>query len=335
MYLEKDEYDIPNEQQIYASFQSDSDQLKLQYLASSQSEYENKHIVFLSKYFLEIDFKKISIQTINIQAICLSKFTQEQKTHNPNIITKILNHIKKQLQQQNFLNELHIAFLESCIMSYNYKIGYQFIKSKIFLKGSLEKKSQIIIEYFYLSGLIANAQKDFDEAFRCYKIAHKFHPTDVFTIEAQKMESLLCFRLGLELRNWSHPTNQLLVTNLQSILQEKEYILIKESNLDIQDKDINICLKEWSLQAQLYQFLKNEQELHSKVTFNLINNHFKIQDYEYLIDLLLQINKIHNMFLINEEKHYIEFNYNNLNYKEINSKLENRFDLLKSLNNTK
>lgn len=41
------------------------------------------------------------------------------------------------------------------------------------------------------------------------------------------------------------------------------------------------------------------------------------------------------MFSINEEKGYIEFKYNNLNYKEINNKLESRFGLLKSLLNSK
>lgn len=49
--------------------------------------------------------------------------------------------------------------------------------------------------------------QDFEEALRCYKIAYKFHPINCFSTEAQKMETLISFRLGYELRNWTHPAN--------------------------------------------------------------------------------------------------------------------------------
>lgn len=164
-------------------------------------------------------------------------------------MTKILAHIRRLIKNLSSINELHIGFLESCISSSNYKIGYEFIKSKIFVHGCLEKKSLVMIEYFYLSGVIANAQMDFDEALRCYKIAYKFNSNDNFTLEAQKMETLLSFRLGLELRNWSHPANHELVSKLQSLINQKEYKELKEKDFDFQDKDAHLCLKEWSLQA--------------------------------------------------------------------------------------
>ncbi|CAD8162812.1 unnamed protein product [Paramecium octaurelia] len=336
MYFENDdEYLIPNESQIYSSFQSENEMSKLHFLAVNQSKYETQHILYLSQYFLEFDLKKLNIQTGPFISVCLTKLTHELKSQNPHLITKILVRTRTLITNLSSINDLHIGFLESCILSSNYKIGYQFIKSKIFSHGCLEKKSLIMIEYFYLSGVIANAQMDFDEALRCYRIAHKFSPTDNFTAEAQKMETLLSFRLGLELKNWSHPASQELVIKLQSHINHNEYRELKEKDLDFQDKDAYICLKEWSLQAQLYQFLRNEQELHSKVSFELIAQHFRLQNLDTLIDLLLQINKIHSMFLINEEKHYIEFKYNSLNYKDINSKLENRYNLLKLLADTK
>ncbi|CAD8176085.1 unnamed protein product [Paramecium pentaurelia] len=335
MNQEFDENDIPNENQIYSSFQSQNDISKISFLSNHQSKYEDQHIIYLFKYFMEFQISKLDIQYMNIYGTCLSKFTNQLKTNNPHLITKILSHLRNQLQKIIFLTELHVAFLQSCIMSYNYKIGYQFTKSKIFLQESLDKKNQIIIEYFYYAGLIANAQKDYDEALRCYKIAYKMQPTSVFTFEAQKLESLLCFRLGLELKNWPNPQNSILVSKLKNIIESQGFKNLGERENDLQDQNINICLKEWSIQAQLYQFLQKEQELHSKVHFDLINHNFHFFDYETLIGLLMNINNVHNMFSINEEKKYLEFKYNNLTYKEINSKLENRYDLLKSLSQKK
>ncbi|CAD8082481.1 unnamed protein product [Paramecium sonneborni] len=340
MHQENDEYDIPSEQQIYSSFQSDHDISKLNFLANFKGSYENQHICYLAKYFIELDFKRTEPSQINTYAHCLYKLGCELKNKNPNLITKILYNLRNILEQIQFISEFHIAFLQSCIITYNYKLGYQFIKSKIFIQGGFEKKNNLFVEYFYFSGLIAQAQQDFDEALRCYKLANKFNPINNFSSEAQKMESLLCFRLGQELRNWSNPASQFLVYELSNFLQQnKDFKQFEDKSIDKnlyqQDQDVKICVKEWSQSAELYQFLQNEQEIHSKVSFDFILNHLKVQDQEILIEFLLQINKIHNMFLINEERRYIEFKYNNLTYQQINSKLEQRYNLLKALANIK
>lgn len=56
----------------------------------------------------------------------------------------------------------------------------------------------------------------------------------------------------------------------------------------------------------------------------------RILDFE-IIEKLVAINKIHNMFYINEEKRYIEFKTNNLNYNDINKQLESRLVLVETL----
>ncbi|CAD8171506.1 unnamed protein product [Paramecium octaurelia] len=331
MNFEIDDSDIPNEKQVYIPQHI----AKVYQLFHQTARYNEQEMIYLLKFFMEFNIGSIEIMYLNIFRICLTKLTTELMPYNTRVITKMLICLKYPLQAIIFITDLHIAFLQSCIKSYNYKLGYQFIKSKIFLQSTIDKKDNIIIEYFYYAGLIANAMKDYDEALRCYRIAHKFEGSNSFSVEAQKMESLLCFRLGMELKNWSNPASQQLVAKLTSVIENNGDKEIKEKDLDFQDQDVSICLKEQALLAQLYQFLKKEYELHSKVSFDQIIHNFQIQDYETLINLLLQVNNIHNMFTINEEKRYIQFKYNNLTYKEINSKLESKYELLNTLTNKK
>ncbi|CAD8093125.1 unnamed protein product [Paramecium sonneborni] len=337
MYQNDEDYSIPNEQQIYQSFDCCIDDLsKLRYLYNYQNKYLNKHIYYLSFHFSVLEIKSKDIQNMNIHAACLYKLVEEQKSQIPHLMTKILGILQNKLQQLPQINELHIAFLKSCIISYNYKIAYQFIKSKIFLHGNyLDNKNNLFIQYFYFAGVIAQAQQDFDEALRCYKLAYKISPQNEFSFEAEKMESLLRFRLGLELRNSSNIINQFVVNKLSDLISEKDQLDRKEREFNLSDSNLQICLKEWSQQALLYQFLQTESELHSKVSFDLLLFHLKIQNQDVLIEYLLQINKIHNMLSINEEKRYIEFRYNNLTYKQINSKLENRINLIQQLESLK
>ncbi|CAK83554.1 unnamed protein product (macronuclear) [Paramecium tetraurelia] len=295
MNYDFDDNDIPNEK--YVNIPSHIN--KIYQIFTQTGRYNESDINYLLKFFLEFNINTMEINYMTIFRICLTKLSTELMPYYAQIITKILFHLKFPLQALSFITDLHIAFLQSCIISYNYKIGYQFIKSKIFLQSTLEKKDNIMIEYFYYAGLIANAVKDYDEALRCYRIAHKCQGSSAFTFEAQKMESLLCFRLGMELKNWSNPSNQQLVAKLSSFIENNYYKEVKDKDLDFQDQDANICLKEWTLLAQLYRFLNNEQELHSKVSFDLIIHNFQLQEYETLINLLLQLNNIHNIVTFN------------------------------------